>query len=754
MQIDMDYDFSQFNDKEFETFVADLLSEYFRKRIERFKPGKDGGVDARYFSEKNQEIILQCKHYIGTGYKGLIRKLKYEEIKKVAALSPERYIFVTSLPLSRQNKKEIREIFKPYIVRDDDIIGQEDLNQILSINPVIEEKYFKLWITSTNVFQRILNNAIKGRSKYELERIQENAYKYVQTGNHEKAYKILKENHVVIISGEPGIGKTTLAENLALIYASKGFEFIDIQESLSEAEDVYKTESKQIYYFDDFLGSNYFEIIENKKDSHIIKFIERIKRDKSKRFILTSRTNIFNSGRLHSPVFFNYKIEKQEYLISINSLSDLDRAKILYNHIWYSGLPKEYVDQIYKSKRYKKIIRHKNFNPRLIEFITDIDRIVISRDFKYWDYILNTLENPIDVWDDCFKRQNNPYVRNLVNLTVFNGGKIDEEGLIKSYSSLNKSKSLSNPSHTEKDFRSMSQLAVKSFLNRSKLYKNAEFTLFNPSIADYVLKEYSKDLEELKLIFKSLSSVRSLYQLKALEKENIISSSDVEELKQFLFEDANGRKKSYDYRIYISHLVKNKKINEKKVLKLIHEIISDPSEINEIVKFLNLMIEYRYQVKCKDFSFLIDVTEHFSFDELDIKTFGLFIDIFGLKEGSIVNYLKKITEEFLREELTNIESDIDVTKYINRGGFYNEIQHDDEGVKNEIYDTICQILEEMESDAINDLDLDISEVVNEVDVDKMFQDFYESQVNDYDGERAFGKLNNIDKDIDDLFERT
>lgn len=106
-----------------------------------------------------------------TGYSGLISKLKKEEVFKVEQLKPDKYLFATSLPLSRENKKEIKNIFTPFIKREDDIFGQEDLNDHLSKNNKIEEKHYKLWITSTNVFRRIINNAIKGRSEYELERI-------------------------------------------------------------------------------------------------------------------------------------------------------------------------------------------------------------------------------------------------------------------------------------------------------------------------------------------------------------------------------------------------------------------------------------------------------------------------------------------------------------------------------------------------------------------------------------------------------
>ena len=432
----MSYDFSQLNDKEFEILTADLLSELFGVRIERFKPGRDSGVDGRFYSYGDGEIVLQCKHYLKTGYKGLVRKLITEEKEKVNRLKPDKYIFVTSLPLSRDNKKEIRIVFSPHIQRDDDIFGQEDLNDLLARYPHIEEMHFKLWISSTTVFNRIINNAIKGRSEHELEQIQKNSYKYVQTETYSQALGILKTNHVLIISGEPGIGKTTLAENICLYFSSKGYEFIDIEESLSEAENIYTRGKKQIFYFDDFLGSNYFEAIENKKDSHIIKFIERIKNDSTKLFILTSRTNILNSGVLHSNIFSNQTIQKDEFLLTIKSLSQLDRAKILYNHIWFSELTEKFVDEIYENRRYIGIIKHQNYNPRLIEFITDVNRITTSDSDSYWGYIEETLRNPKDIWSNCFKVQNNAFVRALINLSVFNGGQISEGELRKGYDRL------------------------------------------------------------------------------------------------------------------------------------------------------------------------------------------------------------------------------------------------------------------------------------------------------------------------------
>ena len=137
-----DYDFSSLNDKEFESLTNDILSSHFGQRIERFKPGRDGGVDGRFFSSPNNEILIQCKHWIKSGLASLLRSIDKTEADKVRKLNPSRYIFVTSLELSRANKIKIKNIFAPFIISDDDIFGNEDLNDLLSKFSDIEQKHY------------------------------------------------------------------------------------------------------------------------------------------------------------------------------------------------------------------------------------------------------------------------------------------------------------------------------------------------------------------------------------------------------------------------------------------------------------------------------------------------------------------------------------------------------------------------------------------------------------------------------------
>ena len=754
----MGYDFSQLNDKEFEVLTADLLSTVFKKRIERFKPGKDKGVDGRFFSDKDKEIILQSKHYLKTGYQGLISKLKNEEAKKVKKLNPGKYIFITSLPLSRDNKKEIRNIFSPHIKRDDDIFGQEDLNDLLSKNSQIEEKHFELWITSSTVMVRIINNAIKGRSEFELERIKDNSKKYIQTENHYRALKMLKENNVVIISGEPGIGKTSLAENLCLYFVSRDYKFVDIEESISEAENVYIRGEKQVFYFDDFLGSNYFEAIENKKDSHIVKFIDRVKNDKTKIFILTSRTNILNNGILYSSVFANSKIQKNEFLLTVKSLTEIDKAKILYNHIWYSNLKEEFIDELYENKRYKKIIRHRNFNPRLIEFITDIDRISVDNHSKYWFYIEQTLNNPKDIWRECFKNQNNAYVRNLVSLTVFNGGQISEKELSISFNKMVKLENLKSTSNTEKDFNSMAQLATKSFLNRNRSSSEETYSLFNPSISDFVLNEYGKNIEKITMICKSLDTTKSLEQILYLQREKIISTTETSKIMSSIFDDAFQQDKSYDYLIYLSYFCRGDETKKGKIILLLNKIISNPLPIKEFSKLLGLLKGYWNDLKHQSNDFLIKCISNRYLNQEEIVDLAGLLEFYNIDDENILDELRDNVESFITDELNSATNEEDwsdcIVVFENYDGD-RDVDINSKKIEERLTDLVESLISDFNFDVNNNLDIDIMNIVRNVDIDEMLSGFMDSREPDLDDFRSpSSPSSNFDQDIDDLFERS
>jgi hypothetical protein len=151
-----EYDFSSLSAYDFELLSRDLLQQELGIRLESFKAGKDEGIDLRYAAETGGSLIVQCKHYVGSGYAVLIRKLKREELPKVAKLAPARYIVCTSVKLSPSNKDDIVKAMAPFCKSSSDVYGADDLNNLLSKYSEIEKKHFKLWLTSTIVLENIL----------------------------------------------------------------------------------------------------------------------------------------------------------------------------------------------------------------------------------------------------------------------------------------------------------------------------------------------------------------------------------------------------------------------------------------------------------------------------------------------------------------------------------------------------------------------------------------------------------------------
>jgi adenylate kinase family enzyme len=548
-----DYDFKTLNDKEFEILCADLIGNVEGRIIERFKPGKDSGVDGRFFSDKGGEVVLQCKHWVRTPLSQLISTLKKVEKPKLEKLNPQRYILAVSNPLSRTDKKTIKEALSPYLKRENDIYGNEDLNDRLKERKEIEQRHYKLWLHSTSVLQHIFNKAILGRSQFSLEEIHKSAEKYVITENHYKALEQLEKLGVVIISGEPGVGKSTLAEQLCLFYVAHGFNYIKISDEIREAESIFDTENKQVFYFDDFLGRNYLAALKGHEGNHITQFIRRVSSNKKKRFILTSRSTVLNQGKFLIDAFEHNNLNRNEYELKIISLSELDKGKILYNHIWYSSLTPNYIEQLYLIRRYRKIINHRNFNPRLISFITDITRLEDCPSDQYWQFIIDSLTNPSQIWENPFTVQLDDYGRAIVFLTVLNGKMIDERDLSEAYTrfiTLSGNQGLNGRS----GFLSNIRLLTGAFLNRTITNDYTLIQLFNPSIGDYIIARYAKDLTSLKQGLLSLLNETSLYTIVSLVSNNLINEKAANKIYKTLLEHLVNKNFSEINISYISRL--------------------------------------------------------------------------------------------------------------------------------------------------------------------------------------------------------
>lgn len=513
----MNYNFSTLNDKEFEQITKDLLNAKFNLGLQDFKVGVDGGVDLRCSTtNNNNSIVVQTKHYIGSDFAQLKSTLLNKELDKIKNLKPDRYIVVTSLTLSASQKDKLKEILAPFVLTSNDIIGQEDLNGYLGDFKDIEKKYFKLWFSSINVFNAIVNNAIEGRTKYMLVKIQEKIPFYVVTKKLDDANKILQKEKLLLITGQPGIGKTTLAEIILCDRAKNDHKIYKV-ENIREAEDIISqsNDEKQLFYFDDFLGSNYYEIVNSHKtETQLTSFVERVKNTPNKYLILTTRTIILNHAVERYEKISHSKLSNQQFEIKLTDYSKYEKALILYNHLYFKNIRKDLHETILNEKFYKEIIQHKNYTPRIIEFITDKSRIEYLTPQTYLQFILNNLNNPKEIWRYSFNNQID-YIDRCLLLTLFTfEGSSFESDLFSAFEKrLDYEKKEHNQIIQANQFNESAKILLNGFIT-SNLHNTKppvrEFIFINPSLTDFLIGHVADSFPERKSIISSLFYIEQL----------------------------------------------------------------------------------------------------------------------------------------------------------------------------------------------------------------------------------------------------
>lgn len=772
--------YANLNDVEFEYLCQDIMSKILDMNLRRFAAGRDGGIDLADSTYK-PKIIVQVKHYFKTDVSGLIHSLA-KEVKKVEELKPKQYYICCSKELSAKKISELYLMFSHYMDSDKNIITLNEIEDFLTdvANNDILRRHYKLWIYSTNILQSIHNNDIFIDCESLLSSINREEKYFVQTSAYDHALNCLAKHKTLFLTGDPGVGKTVTSKMLILNYAAKDYRVrytTDVTDLAALKRAITQDRNaKEVILLDDCFGQAYFEM-KASQGTELLSLIRFVNASKNKLLILNSRITIFQEARIKTPELVN-SFENKEFkvqIINMSAMSDLEKAKILYNHMYFHTKNEDYFKAIKINKNYIEIIQHKNYNPRIIEFVSNPNRYSEVSASEYYKYVKQCLDNPHMVWDNEYEERIQVVDRCfLMTLFSLSNTSVSCELVKKCF--LYRVQNLEGIDTTINQFERSLKRLQDSFVKIVDEKGCKKLSMLNPSINDYLNSKLEGNSLERKSILESAVTIQQYERLLSKEKadDKIYSFFKTGKIADIFFESEKEKNE------YITSYIVNNSIKNLEYKEYIHQYLKNFDVYNKSTKYSTYIIVKLFEESLFDFYKLDEFFEDLELLETVLSKFQLkdLVQIlsvcypyFEIEDGFI-----EMCEEVVNEAVSWYCCDVDASSFsIDVGRLLSEnteifqcgvdeydsepnIDATVEAIENNIKDIVEKDIDNILNDLPGDLGggwiVDTVYDISIDGVDDLVNDYLSSNYyddDDDDRDRDYGPSSN--SDIDLIFNR-
>ena len=328
--------------KAFEDLVNCIFSKILGQTLQSFSRGPDGGRDGAFYGQWaphqgttiSGSFVIQCKH-TSQPNDNLRYSVVKNELPKIERLVAQglanHYFLVTNHQLSAQLTSTVEQAVRNVGVSTVHVYGAEWINRTISVHPSLRRLVPRLY--GLGDLTQIVTHQAYRQAREVLDSIAPDLDCFVSTESYRKSVHALNKYGFVLLLGEPGSGKTMIANLMALAAADEW----NLQTlMLSSPEDFTRfwnpDDPGQFLWVDDAFGSTQYDSNRVREWNQRLSSL-RVAIRKGARAVFTSRDYIFNAAKSDLKISSFHLFHESRVTIRVEELTQVEREMILYNHL-------------------------------------------------------------------------------------------------------------------------------------------------------------------------------------------------------------------------------------------------------------------------------------------------------------------------------------------------------------------------------------------------------------------------------------